>query len=115
MSDVKFTPGPWSVHNAGDVFTPLGAVNASGLDAPSDDGWHIADCDMGGLFLEEVRANARLIAAAPDMYLALRKAMDFIESHVADPDITEEMSKAWNALEDADPYAALAKARGERP
>jgi hypothetical protein len=39
--------------------------------------------------------------------------MDFIESHVADPDITEEMSKAWIALEEADPYAALAKAEGK--
>ena len=113
MSDMKFTPGPWSVHNTGDIFTDLGARNAEGIDAPSNDGWHIADCDMGGLGLEELQANAHLIAAAPEIYLALRKAMDFIESHVADPDITEEMSKAWIALEEADPYAALAKARGE--
>tara|TARA_R100000306_G_scaffold26658_1_gene30401 strand:+ start:24 stop:338 length:315 start_codon:yes stop_codon:yes gene_type:complete len=75
MSDIKFTPGPWSVHNTGDIFTDLGARNAEGIDAPSNDGWHIADCDMGGLCLEEVRANAHLIAAAPDMYEALQQAI----------------------------------------
>ncbi|WP_138438541.1 hypothetical protein [Marinobacter alexandrii] len=105
MSDTKFTPGPWSVHNTGDVFTPLGAVNASGLDAPSDDGWHIADCDMGGLFLEEVRANAHLIAAAPRLYKALENAARVL-SYVA-----EEYPGHAKDLREAN--AALAEARGE--
>lgn len=113
MSENKFTPGPWSVFNTADIFTDLGAANAEGIDAPSNDGWHIADCDMGGLGLDEVKANARLIAAAPEMYEALRKAIRFIESHVADPDITEEMEKAWVELEEANPYSALAKAEGK--
>lgn len=89
MSDIKFTPAPWTVHNTGDVFTGLGAQNAEGIEAPSNDGWHIADCDMGGLGLEELQANAHLIAAAPDMYEALQQAITSMQdsgyqnSHVA--------------------------------
>ena len=68
------TPGPWQVCNGSDVFTPLGARNAAGVQAAHNDGWHIADCDMGEtetgeghatLSYAERRANARLIAAAP--------------------------------------------------
>ena len=66
------TPGPWEVINETDVFTPLGARNASGVEAAADDGWHIADCDTGPSYTEEgkeelpdreKRANAALIAA----------------------------------------------------
>ena len=66
------TPGPWEVINGTDVFTPLGARNAAGVEAAADDGWHVADCDMGPSFTEEGKeeipyvekqANAALIAA----------------------------------------------------
>ena len=73
------TPGPWEVCNGSDVFTRLGARNASGAVAAENDGWHIADCDMGpsstgegeaDIPHTERRANARLIAAAPTYYEA---------------------------------------------
>ena len=81
------TPGPWEVINGTDVFTPLGARNAAGVEAAADDGWHVADCDMGPSFTEEgkeekisyeeQRANAGFIAACdPDTIRALLEERD---------------------------------------
>lgn len=98
----KHTAGPWELKNTADIFTPLGATNAEGIAAPSNDGWHIADCDMGGLCLAEVKANARLIAAAPDLLEALESALTAaeFEKHPARP---------WHSQA----RAAIAKARGQ--
>lgn len=77
MTANKHTPGPWEVVNGKDIFTPLGAMNAEGVYAPFNDGWHIASmgectCSISGeeigLDYREANANARLIAAAPDNY-----------------------------------------------
>ncbi|WP_423939673.1 hypothetical protein [Alcanivorax sediminis] len=67
MQEFKGTPGPWVVTNTADIFTGLGAKNSEGIEASRNDGWHVADCDMGGLCLEEVASNAQLIAAAPEL------------------------------------------------
>jgi hypothetical protein len=96
MSAFKGTPGPWHVVNGTDVFTRLGALNAAGVEAARNDGWHIADCYMGEtetdegpetLSSAEKRANARLIAAAPDLLTFaedmrqwLREALDAKDS-----------------------------------
>lgn len=64
----QFTPGPWVKVNGCDVFTNLGATNAEGIQAPSNDGWMVADADMGSLSTDEVLANARLIAQAPTLF-----------------------------------------------
>ncbi|OBY91146.1 hypothetical protein A6723_024120 [Pseudomonas sp. AU11447] len=74
----KHTPGPWEVRNRVEVFSKLGADSGDGCLAHASDGWMIADCDPGvhtltdegfsdelGLGLKE--ANARLIAAAPEL------------------------------------------------
>ena len=82
----KHTPGPWLVMNTSDVFTDLAAKAADGRSTAKDDGWHIADCAPGGsyvdgggglheLSLDEIKANARLIAAAPELYDALRELL----------------------------------------
>jgi len=56
----KFTPGPWKVFNATDIFP---------AHAP---GPQIANCDPTdaphGSAFDEAKANARLISLAPDMY-----------------------------------------------
>lgn len=80
------TPGPWEVINGRDVFTRLGARNAAGAEAAANDGWHIADCDMGSSRTEEgaeeipiaeKRANAAYITACdPDTIRALLEERD---------------------------------------
>ena len=57
-------------------------------------------------------ANARLISAAPELLAALKAAMAFIDAHVADPDITHEMTWRYAELLAAKPEAAIAKAEG---
>ena len=80
------TPGPWTVE-AYDL------VLANGL--------RVADCKVSGASLDETAANARLIAAAPDLLEALER--------LADSDFVRDAIGEGN-LEAA--YAAIAKARG---
>lgn len=112
----QYTPGPWYAQNGGDVFTALGATTGDGWKAADNDGWHIADCRPGTLTIDdighdcelssgEVLANARLIAAAPDMYEALKK--------IAAIDLTKESLPplfGWYVLKARE---ALAKAEGK--
>ena len=76
----QHTPGPWLVVNTTDVFTGLGASTRDGVHADANDGWRIADCDVAVAFVDgveiemgyaEKKANARLIAASPDLLDAL--------------------------------------------
>jgi hypothetical protein len=99
------TPGPWEVINGTDVFTPLGARNAAGVEAAVDAGWHVADCDMGSSFTEEgkeekisyeeKRANAGFIAACdPDTIRALLDERDALAAEV------ERLAEALRELEE---------------
>ena len=69
---MRHTPGPWKAE--GDEFyTTAGRVYIEG-----PNGWKdqpIANCDWD-LGLEENEANARLIAAAPEMLEAAKKLQD---------------------------------------
>ena len=65
MSETKFTPGPWAI-----VFGTSIVTNRGGA---------VADC-VGAHPYEEQKANAALIAAAPEMYEALESALATIES-----------------------------------
>jgi hypothetical protein len=68
MSTFKHTPGPWGAHN-NEVFAgPFKRIKGgiSGFRA------HICEMDDLDLDEDEVEANARLIAAAPDLLEALR-------------------------------------------
>ena len=87
----KWTPGPWraTTHDH-----PEQGVYA---------GYRIAK--MTGGEIQRDRANANLIAAAPDLYAALEKALNFI---------TNTESEMGETLPCGDAArAALAKARGE--
>ena len=118
MPEFKGTPGPWSVINTADVFSALGAPSGDGVNADANDGWLIADCENGfanvdgihtELGLDVQRANAQLIAAAPDLLDALQSLkcelilsdvdMGYIESH-----FRPSLNKA---------AAAIAKALGQ--
>lgn len=97
MSD-KHTPGPWNV---------LPAENEQGgFDIDSEYGYHIAET-IGGLDYEE-EANARLIAAAPDLLEALIRLLPMAEDgafqYGGKPDEDEDIIYA---------RAAIAKATGE--
>lgn len=113
----QHTPGPWRTENGGDVFTALGAMTGDGWKAADNDGWHIADCRPGTLTIDdigdkcelscgEVLANARLIAAAPDMYEALKS---IVEDHEFCGDDWGDRRDAW--IETA--RAVLAKVEGK--
>lgn len=70
MSDKKYTPGPWSVSEANDL--PLGAtlrvVRIRGGES------RLRICDMDTIS-DDAEANARLIAAAPELVEALEDAL----------------------------------------
>lgn len=77
MNQLKHTPGPWS------VFAEEGETVRPGIDSESQEeggaGFSIImygdaedECGIHGRTDEEAEANARLVAAAPDMLEALR-------------------------------------------
>lgn len=110
----KHTPGPWEVTNDINVFSALGADSGDGHKAHSTDGWQVADCSEGLTFVDGgmvelgydvKKANARLIAAAPDLLEALEYMLncqyDYDPRRQADCDMC------------AKARAAISKARGE--
>lgn len=112
MSKTAWTPGPWEVCNSVDIY-PVGDFDAR---------YFIADCDPENAPIEtlnsgenpdtdmtyqQVKANARLIAAAPELYEAL-EALSTFSGSFADPDDRERLNDMMAAGR-----AALAKARGE--
>lgn len=106
----KFTPGPWSMDSTGSV------VNASGgYVAEAFDGLPGSDTDQ-----EIASANARLVAAAPELFEALRElvAIRTIKDKLEEPNngewpdmaaLRERTDAAW-----ASARAALLKASPEQ-
>ena len=80
MSEAKFTPGPWQVKH--EEYDPWEVI--ANIDGPDEGRFHwdsICDCDQDSksrLDSEETKANARLIAAAPQMYEALTSVLSVI-------------------------------------
>lgn len=97
-----WTPGPWAVN-------PKAATNveAGGRGVSACGGYF--DNTSDGAYAVENEANARLIAAAPDMAEALRLFIHYDEA--TDDDGVQLMLNYADALSAA--KAALAKARGE--
>jgi hypothetical protein len=100
MAEPKWTKGPWRANKnraitAGDA-TIGNACQSFGVTANGS--FHVTEKDA--------EANANLIAAAPDLYKALDRCLNFIAN-------TE--SEMGETLESGDvARAALAKARGEQ-
>lgn len=72
MSETKHTPGPWITDGgAPDVMT-------------ADKKYLIAETYADHCGFEEAQANARLIAAAPELLECARAWMDYLEQAVAE-------------------------------
>lgn len=91
MSEDKFTPPPWSVPSKGNL---RGAVVAK-------DGEVVCDPSGAGRHEDEAEANARLIAAAPEMYYIL----DIIDTYHAIKGVNNRWERTISKL--------LKKVRGE--
>jgi hypothetical protein len=99
---VQFTPGPWKMDepdNWHGTAARVFHVAESGAYEP------IAQVQYSGWLKKQARANANLIAAAPDMYAALEM---FASLDLANDDVGEwhELRAAWEAAR-----AALEKAK----
>lgn len=103
----KHTRGPWS------VFIPEDGMVYEGGDCPATiraGGIHVAT--MAGerwRFSETGKANARLIAAAPELLEALEFCLDRLSDHYSGPFGTQTDVAALAVTR-----AAIAKARGEK-
>lgn len=116
-NDAKWTPGPWVAMNGSrDIFGPLGGDSGDGWAADDTDGWMVAEvgsyptlCEgqLTELGEECRRANAHLIAAAPELYSELCKARHAIQAL-----ISEGYMGYVDLRSSID--AVLAKARGEQ-
>jgi hypothetical protein len=101
MSEAKHTPGPWGVvvpMHPLDGFThaitaPIGAV-----------GWALSS----GVDAERASANARLMAAAPDMLAALQAALPILSAYIDADNFDGHASRALRLVADA-----IAKAQGQ--
>lgn len=103
MSESKHTAGPWTVEPGSNPLVLTVARNGYGSIATLD-----PNADTGA-----IRANAALIAAAPDMYEALRACAAFVETYTAHG-VTEQPPAAF-VLSDgqyvlAEVFAAVARA-----
>lgn len=97
------TPGPWrAVKSRG-----LNAYEIRGADgAYLADTWGVDVAIPGGVHPKASKANARLIAAAPDLLAALKE----LWAHTRVPATREDAPHVWAMLERVE--AAIAKAEG---
>lgn len=104
------TPGPWEVINLSTVCSLVGANSGDGCKADQYDCWQIAELGSGmtlvdgamtSLGFDVVKANANLIAAAPDLLMALENLEN---------DAGQIPDHAWKIVK-----SAIARAKGEQP
>jgi hypothetical protein len=106
----RHTPGPW-------VLTDNGLITAEAREGKVEIA--VIELDFDNPFESEQRANAKLIAAAPELLAALNRAEAFIVSELdvrqtsygSDGDDGGYIGEARSALEIV--RAAIAKARGK--
>jgi len=112
MSEAKHTPGPWDFDGRvpkhtgkTDKGVPFAWIN---LDAPG----HLGGMRItthASMSVEEVEANARLTAAAPDLLRATQDASDFIDRNLkfgemdaeCKVDLTEALKRINAAIQKA--------------
>lgn len=114
MSKPQFTPGPWKA-------APYSSVVGCPISAQPDPekntilvaGTRSAVAETPEGFRAEVEANARLIAAAPEIYEALTQAVGWFQQYADGHTAEGDADKAARNQTRADTgRAALAKADG---
>lgn len=105
MSNVKHTPGPWLTArnecHIGGIATIHHCINNDWVEVWSDK-WFEGD----GLTEEVMEANARLIAAAPDLLEALQECVSMLEQFCfsdanCEGAVTAQVNEARNAIRKA--------------
>ena len=98
MSGVSFTPGPWHLHQQGSMRA------CDGRHDTLDGCRTIAEAEIIGVERAEAEANARLIAAAPDLYAALKALLEWVggDAEYTDMDLSKRCSMAKLALAKAE-------------
>lgn len=99
----KYTPGPWAISRN----TSMSVVGKNDRPVCSTGGYQDNRVDSSVL-LAENEANARLIAAAPDLYEALKEADAELETLACAMGLTSELVAVCERVK-----AALAKAEGK--
>ena len=103
--ETKYTPGPWEIRKSGFIMAPDGAGQGDDV--------YIAEILIGpdSPEVDEAKANARLIAAAPDLlealvYLAeeVGRLMEW-NDYIEDPDVEDAYENA---------FMVIAKAKGDK-
>jgi len=99
---MRHTPGPWTVDHDGDY---IGGPTAEGPWVVIGGGNHkAADEELeqdGDRYGVQRKADAHLIAAAPDLLVALKKALDHID-YIATEDWVELHGLMNSAIEKAE-------------
>lgn len=102
--ETKHTPGTWLVdEDTGIVYTITEGTDGEHREPGI---CHAYSRDMDYLPLEQAITNAYLIAAAPDLFIALEQALKLLDSvaFVSEPGDTDELLEKI--------HMALAKAKG---
>ena len=109
MSRTEHTPGPWRFWDRGEDYTNSLITDASGASGIA----HLIGRIRGNdVTIPEMRANARLIAAAPELLEALREMRCWIGNGKPAAKMGATCETLSGALDLAD--AAIAKAEGAK-
>lgn len=106
MSETRFTPGPYTARI--DETATVRDADGDKLAQMS----HLKGYMKGRRDADEVAATARLFAAAPELYEALKDALGTLESLET---IEESNEAQWVDEQIRECKATLARARGETP
>lgn len=98
----EHTAGPWKVTSGDMTYGPATVRSASNLP--------IATVERVAATRDQVEANARLIAAAPDLLAALEEVTRCLENWIEVAG--EEDFRQYDVDACTDAYAAMRKARG---
>lgn len=99
---MSHTPGPWTLLDD-QTFSTLGDKRVAGANK-------ISPAIVFGGLGEETEANARLIAAAPELLEALKEVTDWLASQ-RDFELNNALPEEYAAVENARAVIAKAEAR----